>query len=417
MNGVDTTYTAFDRIYIYTFYDNYPGKAASIDDLYSLPQMGNFTSREFDTKFSTPSFAVITVSTSNTSYGSVSLAARCGTSPGGEGADVPQTNGSILSGCDGKRYVIYSSSISAFYVVKQFSVDTVNLPMYSTGTYYSAVHNISSINSWGNFNVDDATNNGTIAYFLRSSTNSFTVTSSTPAWTSQNKNAPISIATGTYFQMSSTFTITSATSTPTLNDFTFQWYTGNNPTPMASTVWDNRYWLSLTTNTADVANDAVLVLSSKGSWSPLDIHAGGFTQTKGVLYHADSTATGNIYQDNQGYADNGAAINSFIVTRDYSFGQLPADDYLYALYPTADNTGSCTMTFNYRTDRGSTTYNLGSPLLSEFSSFSAVRLPLPIDSSHQDFGQSFNFTIGTNDASCAWNFYGFQGVYKSRPVN
>lgn len=376
---------------------------------------GNFASRAFDVVFTSNGYLIANANwTVNTTTPTFVL--QQGNTAAGPWSDLTTSTNTTLT--FSKEFFRYLSTFTITSTDNALStLDDVTLVARTTGTYYSAVHNVTSMNSWGNFNVDDATNGGNIAYFVRSSTNSFAVTSSTPAWTSQTKNSSIVIATGTYFQMSATFTITSATFTPTLNDFTFQWFTGNNPTPMASTVWDNRYWLSITTNTADSSNDAVLVLSSKGSWSPLDIHAGGFTQTKGVLYHADSTATGNIYQDNQGYADNGAAINAFIVTRDYSFGQLPADDYLYALYPSADNTGSCAMTFNYGTDRGSTTYNLGSPTLSEFASFSAVRLPLPIDSSHQDFGQSFNFTIGTNDASCAWNFYGFQGVYKSRPVN
>ena len=73
------------------------------------------------------------------------------------------------------------------------------------------------------------------------------------------------------------------------------------------------------------------------------------------------------------------------------------------------------MTVQYSADRSSP-YSLGSPLLSEYGTMSSVRLPVPIDSSHQDFGQQFDFTVGTNDSSCDWQFYGIEGLYKSRPI-
>ena len=232
----------------------------------------------------------------------------------------------------------------------------------------------------------------------------------------QTPNAQITISTGTYVQWSATFTVTSATQTPTLQSGTVQWFTGNKAVPLASTIWDNRYWLSLTTTTSDTSNDAVMVLNHTGGWSIFDIHAGAFTQYKNQLYHADSNPTGNIYLDNQGFSDNGNAINAFLTTKNEGLGDLGSDDYLYAIYPSASSTGNCAMSLSYTMDINSQSYQLGSPLLSEFNSFTSVRLPFPIDSSHQDFGQSVSFTVGTDDSQCAWQFIGLEGLYKQRPL-
>ncbi len=223
------------------------------------------------------------------------------------------------------------------------------------------------------------------------------------------------MATGTYVQWYATFTVTSATQTPSINNVTIQWFTGKNPVPLGSTVWDNRYWLTLTTSTVDSQNDSVLVLNSRGAWSNFSIHAGGFTQSQGSLYHTDSLS-GNIYLDNQGFSDNGAPINAYVKTRDESLGDVAADDYLYVLYPSVSNTGSCTMTVKYDMDHSGHLMSLGSPLLSEFSARRSVRLPFPIDSTHQDFGQSISFTVGTNDSACDWQFFGLEGLYKTRPI-
>jgi hypothetical protein len=185
---------------------------------------------------------------------------------------------------------------------------------------------------------------------------------------------------------------------------------------MASTVWDNRYWIALTTSSSDSSNDAVLVLNKTGAWSVFDIHAGAFTQTRNYLYHADSNPTGNIYLDNQGESDNGNAINAYIRTRAFSLGDLATDDYMYAMYPSASNSGNCTMTTSYEGDQTGVFFPLGNISLSEYNSISSVRLPFPVDSSHQDFSQVVDFLVGTDDSSCDWQFYGLDLLFKDRPI-
>lgn len=320
-------------------------------------------------------------------------------------------------GSASKEFIQYiatftTTNVSVTPVLSSVTI-TTSIQEAPTGYFKSQVWNVGSPIAWGNFSVQDALNGGSLAFSICSSPN-FSMTSS--SCNVQGVNAQILVATSTYIQWTATFSVTNANQTPILQSGSVQWYLGSNPTPMASTVWDNRYWLSLTTSSVDTTNDAVMVLNKSGAWAPFDIHAGAFTQYKNMLYHGDSSGTGNIYLDNQGWGDNGFPINSFINTRNESLGDLTADDYMYVLYPSAMATGNCTMTVQYSVDNSSTSYSLGSPLLSEFNSITSVRLPFPIDSAHQDFGQSIDFTLGTDDSQCGWQFIGIQGLYKSRPL-
>lgn len=314
------------------------------------------------------------------------------------------------------RYVRYLSTWTfAPNLDFKSSWQSVDLqPVIFTSTWTSACHSIGNIRSWGNLSIiQDLTGGGSTAFTFCSSANSNCTSASCGVIT---PNSQITIATNTFAQVITTFTATVTTQTATVNSITAQWFTGNVSIPVWSTIWDNRYWLSLTTNTVDSTNDAVVVLNSRGAWTTFDIKAGAFTQYKNSLYHADALSSGNIYLDNQAFSDNGNPINSFVHTRTESLGDLTTDDYLYALYPSALNTGNCTMSVQYIVDKSTNTYSLSSPLLNEFGTMSSVRLPFPIDSSHQVFGQSIDFIVGTNDNSCAWSFYGLEGLYKSRPL-
>jgi hypothetical protein len=402
-----------------TFYrksDHGPGsvKTLAIDYFtmsYGVLPTGVFTSRTFDTGFSSSVILVSNLSETINTF-TPTLAIQHSTSPSGPWSDLTtSTTTSSIS----NRYVHYISTFTMSGGDSPFSsLDSISFVTEpSSGAFKSQIHNVGPFTSWGNFSVQDILNGGNIAFSICSSTNSDM--SAPVSCLNQVPNSQILSSTGSYVQWYATFTVTAATQTPTLQSGTVQWFTGNAQVPMASTVWDNRYWLSLTTTTADSANDAVLVLNKSGAWAPLDFHVGAFTQYKNSLYSADSRSTGNIYLHNQGYSENGSPMNVFVRTKEISMGDLTSDDYLESVYPAAENTGSCSMSVQYSADRSSP-YTLGSPLLSEFSNMGAVKLPLPIDASHQNFAESFDFTIGTNDASCDFQLFGLSGLYKTRPT-
>lgn len=387
---------------------------------------GSILSRVFDVGFDTNTY-LWNWGNINSSFdingGSLTFRTQASSTSTGPWDDVAASTGSTIASAT-KRYIRYISSFTASSdqaqtpVLHEVDLNTTAMEK-SSGTWKSPIKSLGPIVSFGNFSVNQLLNNGTINYSICSST--MATMSPLSACAVQTANSQITISTGTggsgtYVQWFATFTVTSATQTPTLQSGTVQWYSGNKPVPMASTVWDNRYWLSLTTNTADTGNDTVLVLNSRGAWTYFDIHSGAFTQTKNSLYHADSLPSGNIFIDNQAYADNGAVINTILTTKDSSLGDLSQDDYLDTLYPSADNLGSCNMSFFYTPDKSTSTYSLGSVAQTEFANNASVRLAVPVDSSHQVFGKTFSYIATTSDSSCPWQFYGFKGIYVSRPT-
>lgn len=282
----------------------------------------------------------------------------------------------------------------------------------SSGSFKSQSHFVSS-GTWGNFQSVYNLNGGSITFSICESANSTMIPSTCAA---QSPNAQITISTGAYVQWYSTFTVTAATATPNIDNATVQWFTGSRQVPMASTVWDNRYWLSLTTSTVDTANDAVLVLSSKGSWGLLDIHAGGLTQYKGNLYHSDSNSTGNVYLDNSGTTDNGSNINAYLQTKDFKSDDLNSDNYFNSLYMSMDpGSSACTGTVSYFLDHNeSSGFMLSTVQQSEFSASIALKIPFSLGT-NQNFGHVISFKYQEND-SCGLNLYGFSPYFMERPV-
>jgi len=376
---------------------------------------GTFYSQSFDTTFSS---AVVDFSTTSVINGEgIQTVVRHTTVPPGVFTDL-SSNQNISAQTN--RYLQY---VTTFTILSgdASALSTLNSATFqwipSSAAFKSQIHNVGSINSWGDLNVTDVLNNAALTFSVCGSTNA---NMSPPVSCAvETPNSQIMISTKTYVQFYATFTVTSLGQTfmnNSLNNVTLNWYSGNLPVPMSSVVWDNRYWLALTTTTTDSSNDAILVLNTNGAWTDMNIHAAALTLTKNQLYHADSNTTGNIYLDNQGFSDNGVPIEAHIRTKELSLGDLASDDYLRVLYPAATNTGACVMNVSYVMDNSTNTYKLGSPLLSEFGTVVSVRLPFPVDSVHQDFGQAIDMTFGTQDSNCAWQFYGAEGQSVARPV-
>jgi hypothetical protein len=383
---------------------------------------GSFTSQVYNTGIASNSYSITNFSwTPNITTPTFNLQ----TSGGASG---PWTSilASSATNAFGFQYFQYTSTITAepgdnvFAAINSATVQATA----STGTIKSQIHNLGTINSFGNFAVTDVLNSGNINFSICTSSNPTMNggAGNTASCANQTVNSQITVSTGvtgasTYVQWYATFSVTAATQTPTLNSGVVQWFSGNNSPPMASTVWDNRYWLSLTTTTADTADDAVLVLGISGAWALLDLHAGGFVQYKNSLYHSDSLASGNVYLDNQGYRDNNKAINAFIQTKDLCGEDLDTEDYYESLYTSMDNLGSFNMTIQYAMDRLNTSpYTLSSINQTEFSGNTAIKIPFIQSVNNQNFSKCINFTFTEPDLDSPWLWYGFTTYSHPREV-
>lgn len=370
---------------------------------------GTFTSRTFDTIITSNTSTWSANWTVNTSTPYVEL--QMSTASAGPWSKVTSSTGTTQAT---NRYLRY---ISSFTIVStQTALSTLNdvtvSATASSGTLKSQIHNIGTINSWGNFTTVNTANGGDIAFSICSSTNSNMGVPVNCA--AQTANSQISIATGTYVQYYATFTVTAATQTPTLNSTTINWYSGTRRPPMASMAYDNRYWLSVTTNTADSTNDATFILSKGPVWSLFSIHAGAFTIWKNQPYFADADASGKVYQLEQGLNDNGVAINAFVKSKDFAPGGLIVDKFWDSIYLIADNAGAYNIDSIYYVDRSTVAFSLGTMVQNETPGTLINRLNIPIDSTHQNFGKTISFRFSNSDIDAPFRFYGGAVLFRAR---
>ena len=284
----------------------------------------------------------------------------------------------------------------------------------STGTYYSAVHNAPNLSTWGSLAINDYVVGGsTIAYYSRSSTNSFTINSSTPSWISQTKNNIVSASTGTYFQLRSEFTLASSTQTTTIYDFAFNWNEGSASDKAYMTYFNDAVWFAVSAGTATSTNNRIFYWDIlNAAWVIYDIPANGFAVENNNLYLASPTGP-YVYKFGGVPTDNGNAINCYWRSRSV----LGSDPFVQNEYVQADfvlGESSTSLTYTYTLDSSTSTAFVMSAYDSKASLIQRNFL-LPVGK----IGKYYDFTIGDNSSAQAWRMMGHRIHYNAlnwRPV-
>lgn len=279
----------------------------------------------------------------------------------------------------------------------------------SSGTYYSAVKNAPNITGWSTLVVNQQLNDGAEAYYLRSSTNSFSVTSSTPAWTSQTINSLITISTGTYFQLADTFTITYATQAPALNDFTINWLEGTASDQAYMLYFDNAIWESVSFSSATNNYIFKYDLINQG-WTLYNFGAGGMCVQNNVLYFGDTSTTGgNIFNFGSATSDNGTAINAYWRSKSFTGSDPFMQNQLDRINTFAKKDQGSTLTATYTMDTSSSTsYSVG--LSTANTVIQNRKLIAP-----GKLGYTFDFKLGDTSTSSAWEIFGFRIEFTQLP--
>lgn len=356
---------------------------------------GSFTSQIFDTRLTSATYSLTnfawTVATSTPTFTLL-------TSTANPTNNWISTLTSSSTNAVGNRYARYVSSISAVGTDALTSITNVTILARSSGTYYSAVNNAPSLGSWGNLTVnDDASTGGSITYYTRASTNSFTVFSSTPAWVAQTKNTTVTASTGTYMQLKGDFTIAAATNVPTLNDFTFNWYEGNAVDKAYIHYFQDALWISVSSGST-TSNDVVYYfdLLNGGAWFPYNLNADGFLTENNQLYFGDSTA-GKIHVFGGVTTDNGSAINSYWKSKELS-GSDPTIDNQYDQADFVFGQSSTTITYTYTMNQSSST-SVSIPIYD--ANLSLVRRNFNL--APGKIGLFYNFKISESSSRAAWS--------------
>lgn len=324
-----------------------------------------------------------------------------------------------------RRYIRYKASFSTVdgSVTPTLNDVTINAGPFRrpSGSFLSPSFNIgANITSFGTFDpAADLTTGGSILYYICSSSMSTMVPSTCAAQTAFGQ---ITVPPNTYVQFASSFSITVATYNPIIAATVVKWNEGTRRPRMTSAIYDDRYWVSMTTNSLNTANDATIVLAkslldNKFILSMFDIHAGAYILFKGELYHADSEPTGKVYKDNQGFNDNGSAITAYIVTKDYAPDGLITEKIFDKLRLFSDSLGNYTVETSYYLDSILTNeFDLSTVTTNETDGRINIDLPFPYDATHQKMGYSIVFKFGNSTVDAPMRVYGGNLTYKARPI-
>lgn len=300
-----------------------------------------------------------------------------------------------------------------------FGVDNVNNTNISvgmdnfgysteTGTYYSAVKNAASLTLWDSFSATYQNNGGAHSFFIRSSSNSFSVASSTPSWTAITNGSIPTVSTGTttsgvYFQFRDDFTITYASATPMLNEFTQNWIEGNASDKAYATYFKDKIWWSVASGAGATFNNTDLVYDTLNQgWTIYDIPSNGFLIRQNHI-NFGSSSTGNIYRFGDTNSDAGSAINAYWKSKDFFGGNPFTTQEIANISIIAKSVVNSSMTVTYALN-GSSVTSYAMNLFNANGNFINKNKSLPAGTNASEFSVKF----GNNAADQPFEVFGVQ---------
>lgn len=280
-----------------------------------------------------------------------------------------------------------------------------------SGIYFSPVRNAPNLSSWGNFTATTASD-GTQGFFVRSSSNSFTILSSTPAWIAQTVGAVVAASTGTYFQVKDSFTVTTASQTPTLQSFTFNWFDGSASDQAYMHYFDNAIWTSVAFGVGVSSNTHIFRrdLISDG-WTVYNFGAAGMITQNNRLYFGDVSTGGNIFVYGSGTSDNTSAINAYWRSKSFTGPDPFLESSLNQIdtFAKKDANQSLTVAYTLNTSTSPTSYTIA--LTSATQSAIQNRKLLPGGKT----GYTFDIKYSDNTTSSAWEIFGYRIGFTQLP--
>jgi hypothetical protein len=314
-----------------------------------------------------------------------------------------------------QRYLRYKASFSTtdsgitpVLDAAQFEMSARRRPQ---GSFYTAVKNAPNLTAWDSLTADKQDSAGSHTFYIRSSTNSFTVASSTPAWTAVSLGAIPSVSTGTYFQIRDDLaTVNHSTQNPFVESITQNWFEGSAADQSYGIYHNNGIWWSVTSGAGATTNNRVLLydLLNQG-WTLYDLASNGFFVRNQSLYFG-SASGGYVYKFGDSDNDNGSAINAYWKSKDF-FGDSPFTDKEFtALSLSAGSVTSSSMTVTY-TVNGSSSTSYTMNLSNTANTFMKNNKNLPAGR----IGNALNVQFGNNAADQPFEVFSVMFGYRPKP--
>lgn len=269
------------------------------------------------------------------------------------------------------------------------TVSGISMSAETTGYYITPCITAVGNTAWGNLNVNAVTNGGSFVFSMSTSGVSCAqaINPITANWTTVTANSIIPVTVASYTAVRVLFGMDIATQVPTINDIVVNWNAGNSRPPVASSHFDDRYWLFYTTNSAvGAVNDHAIIYDQNQKWTLFDdIYAYSAAEYLNQLYTGDSKSSGLIFQQNSGQSDAGGDFTYSFKTSDIDDGDpTMAKTFSRAyVFLTAGDviTAGAVLSCNYSINGSSNTYSLGSYTFSESpeqSGYAVAKFPFPV---------------------------------------
>jgi hypothetical protein len=315
---------------------------------------------------------------------------------------------------NGNPITFRTSSDTVFTTTKRFIIDQFEggVTSFLHGLYFSPVKNAPNITTWDSFNSEKTDDNGSHTFFLRSSTNTFTVLSSTPSWSQIINNALITISTGTYFQYKDSFTVSYASHNPVLQSSTVNWFEGAASDKAYSIYFNDAIWWSVAFGDGQSSNNYVFKYDLiNDGWTLYDFGAGGFLVQNNRLHFGSTASDGIVYRFGESNSDNGSAIDSYWKSKDFT----GADPWLENQFKQIDTywgrNSNQTATFTYGINTTTTTTSYTVNLSSATQSIIRNKKLLPSGKT----GDLFNFKVSDDSTNSPWEFFGMRTIFDVLP--
>lgn len=282
--------------------------------------ISTYTSRIFDTAYSTPIGGAFSSTFSAPGGTSLTFQVRDSTSPNNDQwtdwTAITTTGRSNLN----RRYQQFRAILTPMALSTGPYVDDIGLTAATTGQFIiQCVQPGTGISAWGSLESAGGLTCGSQTFAVSTGT---TCTDVGTSFTNQSTGTTIGIATAQAFKVRVTYGLDSASCTARTDSITINWTEGAVSSPTFGAYWnDGLYW---TVQTSGTMNNRILKydLLNK-AWFPFDIAANALLNFNNILYFGNVTSGkvykySNIKQSEAPTSDDGSNINAYWKSKDFA---------------------------------------------------------------------------------------------------